>query len=64
MQTVIQTFLYIFYILINKINWYLLTHAIIIVIRNGKIAWKVVWVEYYLRLNSVIRNGKIVWKVV
>ena len=64
MQTVIQTFLYIFHILINKINWYLLTQAIIIVIRNGKIARKVVWVEYYLRLNSVIRNGKIVWKVV
>ena len=24
---------------------------IITVIRNGKIAWKVVWIEYYLRLN-------------
>ena len=28
MQTVIQTFLYLFYLLIKKINWYLLTCAI------------------------------------
>ena len=28
----------------------------IIVIRNGKIVWKVVWIEYYLRLNLSSRR--------
>ena len=28
----------------------------IIVIRNGKIIWKVVWIEYYLRLNLSSRR--------
>ena len=27
-----------------------------IVIRNGKIVWKVVWIEYYLRLNLSSRR--------
>ena len=30
---------------------YDLTAWSFIVIRNGKIVWKVVWIEYYLRLN-------------
>ena len=26
----------------------------IVIIRNGKIVWKVVWIEYYLRLNVLV----------
>ena len=29
---------------------------IIIVIRNGKMVWKVIWIEYYLRLNLSSRR--------
>ena len=29
-----------------------LVNSLTIVIRNGKIVWKVVWIECYLRLNS------------
>ena len=36
-----------------KKNWIILSsyHGYFIVIRNEKIVWKVVWIEYYLRLN-------------
>ena len=30
-----------------------------IVIRNGKIVWKVVWIDYYLRLNLPLKFPKI-----